>query len=202
MNTIQSGRLAIWLLLLLAGGACTRQPQKEISAGVVVVLPDADDEWVPLNDKLKLRREAVVEHRYTTDAKCAAAARKYYQNVLHNSGEPVAIPGVPKTYSMKMAGRNKEVRFLAGKRADIDVSFGEVQPTVPNPTDDTNLQDLKDAITALGTNVTVLEGPTLDPSPTNSKRAWRVVLYSPKSVGPERLAFSGTFGLVINPPYP
>ncbi|GAB3654910.1 hypothetical protein GCM10027594_28350 [Hymenobacter agri] len=199
MKTYQ---LLLGVMLLLTGGACTRHPHRVISAGISVPPPDADDEFVPLTPKVKLRRNAVLEHRYTTEAKCDDAATNYFQKVLGNTGLPAPIAAAPKTYSMKMAGRNREVRFVAGKGADLDVPFAEVEKTADNPNDDTNRQDLNDAIAALGPGVRVLEGPTLDPAPINGKRAWRVVLTSARSAGPDQLMLSGTFGLVINPPYP
>ncbi|MCI1188119.1 hypothetical protein MON38_11880 [Hymenobacter sp. DH14] len=202
-------RLILWAVLLAAGGSCARRPP-HMGSGPPQAMPAADVSFASFGDKAMIGREAAIERRYATDAACLKAARRYHKNVLHNAGEPVPYTSSPLTYSFPKPGNGgvkpKELRFTTAAVVDSsNVSFLEVEQASPAPTDSTNARELRDVVKELvKAGATIVRKQEIDPNPINGKRAWRVVLHTDKPINSsdKRLVLEGTFGLVINPPYP
>lgn len=202
-------RLLLWTLLLGAGAACTRRPH-HMGNGQPQASPATDIGFANFDDNVKIGREAVMARSYATEAACKKAAQRYHKNVLHASGVPVPYQPFPLMYSFPKPGNGgmkpREVRFTVAAVADSsDISFLEVERQATAPTDSTNAQELRATVKMLErAGATTVQQPQIDPTPINGKRAWRAVMRTSKPISStdKRLTLTGTFGLVINPPYP
>lgn len=194
------------LLCLLSGTSCvSTQPRimksAPVAASMSIELPN-----------IKFERIASIEHRYSTEGMCRDSAKWYYNNRLGKPGTPTALPTSPLTYSFQDS-TNKQ------NRHELRFMFQVGSPTEPTNTiityrtfqkrirDDKN--DLDDAVKNLKNvyKCITIKGTTQDLAEVNKKRPWRAIMKTTEDIDSTKSPaltskISGTFGVIVNPPFP
>ncbi len=193
------------LLCLLSGTSCV-STQPRIMKSAPVATPTSIN--LP---NVKLPRIASVEHRYSNATTCESDAKKYFDN-NHPPGVFAPLQTSPLTYSFRddtNPANPQEIRFtvqVAGtpEPTNTIVDYWEIKQKTGKPKDDIDkaVDDLEKIY-----KCKKIHGPTQDLVPVNGKNPWRAVMETTYPIDPPEMQaqtakISGTFGVIVNPPFP
>ena len=195
--------VALWCLV--GGTSCVSTPRRlktslPVDASISVELP-----------KVKLPRIASIEHRYSTEGACTSDAQAYFTS-SHNPGVFAPIATLPLTYSFKDTTdplNPQEIRFtvqVAGtpEPTNTIVNYWEIEKKTGSDKNDIDkaIDDLEKIHKCKKTR-----GPMQDVVAVNGKKPWRAIMQTTSPIDPPSAPtlttkISGTFGVIVNPPYP
>ena len=193
------------LLCLLGSASCGSNPRQYKSSAPVEASTSLD---LP---NTKFLRIASIEHRYSDSNTCKSEAKAYF-NKTGNPGDPLPLTTSPLTYSFQDSTNkqnHQEIRFLfqvasITEPTDIVISYYAIDRKTKNAKDDLDkaVDDLEKIY-----KCKKIHGAMQDSVATNGKKPWRAIMQTTYPIDPpnkQALAgkISGTFGMIVNPPYP
>lgn len=194
------------LLCLLSGTSCVSTTRPPVASVPV----EASTSINLMN--VKFLRIASIEHRYSTEGTCRDSAKWYYNNRAGKPGIPAPLLTSPLTYSFQDSTDKQnrhEIRFTVQvasptEPTNIIISYWAFEKKINNPKD-----DIDDAVKNLKNvyKCNTIKGATQDLVEVNKKKPWRAIMQTTYPIDPPSAPaltskISGTFGVIVNPPFP
>ena len=195
------------LLCLLGGASCGSNPRQYKSSAPVEASTSIDA------PNAKFLRIASVEHRYSSASTCKSEAKAYF-NSTGKPGDPPPLTTNPLTYSFQDSTNkqnHQEIRFLfqatsLTEPTDTVISYWAIEKKIKNNKDKDDLDKAIDELEKVY-KCKKIHGATQDVMAVNGKKPWRAIMQTTYPIDPPNQQavagkISGTFGMIINPPYP
>lgn len=194
------------LLCLLGSASYDSNPRQYKSSTPVEASTSVD------LSNTKFIRIASIEHRYSNANICAEKAKAYFNDTIHSPGDPLPLTTSPLTYSFQDSTNkqnHKEIRFLfqaasLTEPTDTIISYWAIEKKIKDDKDDLDkaVDDLEKVY-----KCKKIHGAMQDLVEVNGKKPWRAIMRTTYPIDPpnqQALAgkISGTFGVIVNPPFP